>query len=220
MNSKRKIKGNTEKIFLMSSIYDSKNDEWNFEVKNSTVYNYSNIDKDRYYKLKVSNTKAQCNCMDYKMRQHKQDNLCKHLYFIINRVCNNLGYEHLTTICDNFISVKERINIRIKKVLEDKDVINIDDNKTNDINNELINICKEEEYCSICYDDFDYEHINENSVKICLSQCKKPYHTDCIRMWLARNKNCPLCRSYWINENNNEISNDPFCHLNNNTIKI
>lgn len=161
--------------------------------------------------------------MDYKMRQHKQNLPCKHLYFIINRVCNNLGYENLTTISENYIQVKERIEKRIKDVLENKSKnkdINLID-KSNDKNKILLDICKDEEYCSICYDDFDYEHINEQTIKICLSQCKKPFHEDCIRMWLARHNTCPMCRSNLTkNKNEVDIHNDPFCHLTQDTIKM
>jgi hypothetical protein len=220
MSNERKNKGNNEKMYLMKSIYDSLNDEWNFQVKNSTKYDYTNIDNDRYYKIKINSQKAQCTCMDYKMRRYKENLPCKHLYFIINRVCGNLGYEKLTIISQNYQQFKERIEKRIKDVLENKSKeTNIED-ETHNINDLLLQICKEEEYCSICYDNFDYENINANNVKICISQCKKPYHVECIRMWLARHNTCPLCRSNWIKENTKDIPCDPFCHLNENTIKI
>lgn len=57
MYNERKNKGNNEKMYLMSSAYDKENDTWNFEVKNSTKYDYSYIEKDRYYKIKNKFTK-------------------------------------------------------------------------------------------------------------------------------------------------------------------
>ena len=45
------------------------------------------------------------------------------------------------------------------------------------------------EICSICLGKFKHE---ENIVKI---GCEHEYHACCIRKWLLRKKNCPICRA-------------------------
>ena len=45
---------------------------------------------------------------------------------------------------------------------------------------------EEEEYCSICLEKFDDNHVT--------LPCKHHYHENCIMKWLKDKTNCPLCR--------------------------
>lgn len=45
------------------------------------------------------------------------------------------------------------------------------------------------EICAIC--QYEYKH-KEN---IGALQCRHEYHTDCIKQWLLKKKDCPMCRA-------------------------
>ncbi|GHT68500.1 hypothetical protein AGMMS49556_10190 [Endomicrobiia bacterium] len=47
-----------------------------------------------------------------------------------------------------------------------------------------------EEVCSIC--QYDINKISKDH--IACTNCKKPFHTECIELWLEKNNVCPLCR--------------------------
>ncbi|XP_060178302.1 E3 ubiquitin-protein ligase MBR1-like [Lycium barbarum] len=47
----------------------------------------------------------------------------------------------------------------------------------------------ESEICAICQSEFEHEE------SIGTLQCEHKYHTDCIKQWLLRKKNCPMCRA-------------------------
>lgn len=47
----------------------------------------------------------------------------------------------------------------------------------------------EGEKCSICLEDFDF---NSNNA-IVLTNCKHPYHENCIKEWLRIRTTCPNC---------------------------
>ncbi|KAM3270562.1 hypothetical protein P3S67_028764 [Capsicum chacoense] len=46
-----------------------------------------------------------------------------------------------------------------------------------------------EEICAICLAEFEHEQI------IGTLQCKHEYHAGCIKQWLLRKKDCPMCRA-------------------------
>ena len=47
-------------------------------------------------------------------------------------------------------------------------------------------ILEEEEYCSICLEKFDDNHVT--------LPCKHHYHENCITQWINNKSDCPLCR--------------------------
>ena len=47
-------------------------------------------------------------------------------------------------------------------------------------------VLEEEEYCSICLEKFDDNHVT--------LPCKHHYHENCIMKWLDGKSDCPLCR--------------------------
>ncbi|MCD7464047.1 hypothetical protein HAX54_051966 [Datura stramonium] len=58
------------------------------------------------------------------------------------------------------------------------------------VNPEVIaDVAESEMMCAICQSDFEHE---EN---IGTLQCGHEYHTDCIKQWLLRKKDCPMCRA-------------------------
>ncbi|MCD7448590.1 hypothetical protein HAX54_044537 [Datura stramonium] len=48
---------------------------------------------------------------------------------------------------------------------------------------------KIEEICAICHVEFEHEEI------IGTLECGHEYHIGCIKQWLLRKKNCPMCRA-------------------------
>ncbi|XP_015061565.1 E3 ubiquitin-protein ligase MBR2-like isoform X4 [Solanum pennellii] len=46
-----------------------------------------------------------------------------------------------------------------------------------------------EEICAICQAGFEHEE------SIGTLGCRHEYHTSCIKQWLSRKKNCPMCRA-------------------------
>ena len=53
--------------------------------------------------------------------------------------------------------------------------------------------------CLICQDNLnsiDYTDIN-NQITIMKGGCGHVFHSECIKLWLSNNRNCPLCRKQW-----------------------
>ncbi|XP_055808382.1 uncharacterized protein LOC129876934 [Solanum dulcamara] len=48
---------------------------------------------------------------------------------------------------------------------------------------------EESDICAICQSEYEHE---EN---IGVLQCEHEYHTDCIKQWLLKKKDCPMCRA-------------------------
>lgn len=51
------------------------------------------------------------------------------------------------------------------------------------------NPTKNEEICAICYMEFEHEEI------VGTLGCGHEYHAGCIKQWLLKKKNCPICRA-------------------------
>ncbi|KAH0773220.1 hypothetical protein KY290_010357 [Solanum tuberosum] len=72
-------------------------------------------------------------------------------------------------------SMLKYIKIRIHHVVVSKDGVN--------------NPMETEEICAICHMEFEHEEI------IGTLGCGHEYHAGCIKQWLLRKKDCPMCRS-------------------------
>ncbi|KAK4726595.1 hypothetical protein R3W88_031512 [Solanum pinnatisectum] len=72
-------------------------------------------------------------------------------------------------------SILEYIKTRTHHVVVPKDGVN--------------NPTETEEICAICHMEFEYEEI------VGTLGCGHEYHTGCIKQWLLRKKECPMCRA-------------------------
>lgn len=153
------------------------NDTWQLSIKGSS---------NRIYDLLLSSDKISCKCMDFTIRKK----ICKHLYFIFGRVLNNrdlINDNNLDSIRNKFDIISEELNLVL----------------SNHINNNCDKIeYNKNESCCICFEDFGNEKIVQ-----CKMTCKNIFHSECINLWLSKNNNCPLCRSTWITENEDCLSN-------------
>jgi hypothetical protein len=176
---------NGEEIFRHSSLADGSNfnpeeeelasqnaSSWSFCVEGSTGKNY-----DVYLDSMIAN----CSCPDCAFR-HK---LCKHIYFVIERVAqlpelvNNMDHDDvfqglLTPELNQ--KLVNRIFRRQKKPNEEEEG--------------AAQKIEAEEPCPIC---FETEFVVTNTTSC--PCCNKSMHMSCMRMWWQRRKTtCPLCR--------------------------
>lgn len=119
------------------------------------------------YNLKFGKVNS-CDCPYFKFN----NKICKHMYFIINRVCK-LEPQKVDSTSTDIIKMYPTLIETLKKVhrpKEDTDCIN-----------------QSYEDCCICY-----ESMHESSVIKC-GTCNQCIHNSCMTIW-AKNT-CPLCRS-------------------------
>uniref|UniRef100_M1DIX3 RING-type E3 ubiquitin transferase n=1 Tax=Solanum tuberosum TaxID=4113 RepID=M1DIX3_SOLTU len=73
-------------------------------------------------------------------------------------------------------SILKYIKTRTHHVIVPKDGVNINPAET-------------EEICAICHIEFEHEEI------VGILGCGHEYHVGCIKQWLLRKKDCPMCRA-------------------------
>ncbi len=158
---KQKIqRAKTEKMYLLS----------HSNVENTTHFIVEGS-KGIEYKIILDNSGVKCNCPSFTFN-HK---ICKHIYFIINRVCK-LDFE------------TDSKDINIFEIFPN--ILNILSNLTKNTDE----VAGPNEDCCICYDS-----MNGISVVTC-TVCKNCIHASCMKIWSkSRSKHveiaCPLCRS-------------------------
>ncbi len=180
MSLLRKNNSVNHKLYLLSA--NELDNEWKFEIEGTT----GNI-----YEITFGST-IQCTCPDF-IRRKK---ICKHCYFIIgkilkdNQLFNIIEEDSNVNIFELRPNISEMINKEIKQKNKNKDQSDPDIKLDPDINSEP----DPDNYCTICFDSFIE---NKISIKSCII-CKNMFHNDCIKIWLKKKTNCPLCRSDWI----------------------
>ena len=171
--SSRKQRGLSERIYLLDAKLES--EIWTLTIKGQSK---------SIYKVVIANNTVKCKCMDFNIRK----NVCKHMYFILGRIlkdCEILNkIKGISDIEDNF----NDISINLKNILS-KHVSN-DSKNSSEIKYD------NKECCSICFEEF-----GDESIEQCELSCKNVFHTECINLWLSNNNSCPLCRSSWIMPN-------------------
>lgn len=158
----------TEKMYLLSHLNEE--NATRFIVEGSKCIEY---------KIVFDNSGVKCTCPSF-IFNHK---ICKHIYFIINRVC------------------KLEFDIDSK----DTNVFEIFPNLLNILSNLIkIDASGPNEDCCICYDS-----MNGILVVTC-TVCKNCIHDTCMKIWSKSKKEvvCPLCRSPI-----NELLIDPLSKL-------
>ena len=76
----------------------------------------------------------------------------------------------------------------------------------------------ENKNCPICLDNFYSDNLNKSKDVCCLG-CKHYFHSECIGLWLNKNRSCPLCREKCIEYNCDldsfvDILNESNCNTN------
>ena len=176
-----------ERIYLLKAeqgVGDTTQDIWNFEVKGQS---------NKVYKVKIVRGGASaCTCMDYVLRRK----LCKHLIFITERVARltnvthrMLGNNNLSD--DDFQSLNESLKKRLVRDNSGEDCTNLA-GSTEDPSSKMDRTTDD---CSICFDSLQGETLLQ-----CVTTCKNYFHEACLKIWLSKNKSCPLCRAQWVDK--------------------
>lgn len=194
---------NSDDFYLLDKIEED--NKFHFDICGST----KNIYKVRiYFKSKM----IYCNCPDAKSWAKKYGVICKHSCFVLFKVLKlNINKdEYLRTLIFNdqqMDYLKDSFK-KINMTNSNEDFINSEysekfknleknNNKNNDINPRE----SDENFCAICYEDFE-NIIDKESNRQC-KVCMKILHKKCLNKWLSMgNHNCPYCRSIINNENN------------------
>ncbi len=150
------------KVFVVNANMISHNN-WEFDIQeiNGKIYHI------------VVNNNIECNCNNFTEKKL----ICKHIYFIINKILKNKVNESNITIF--FFKLKVDLNVfnnpKLSNVIKYKNEMDKD--------------------CAICLNNF----INNEIINYC-KICKNLYHENCINIWLRTGTkcDCPLCRNIWI----------------------
>lgn len=86
-----------------------------------------------------------------------------------------------------------------KMQLSQSQVTNTHDNEGPSESND----CNDDKYCSICLDEFKVG--DEVSWSRNLTHCRHAYHTACIKAWLKRNADCPICRAPFFTRHDMDV---------------
>jgi len=186
MNQSRKIRGKTQKIFLLEC-HNTKNDEYirKYDVMGTT----GNV-----YTVDIKNI-PECSCPDYQTR-HKR---CKHIYFVLIRVMkvhidnedsdyydnNELQkmFNNIPNITINLTAGNEyTVKYKKSKVDKEKILITVKQGSLDDL-------------CAVCLDDLE----NGDDLDYCKYSCGKNVHKLCHNMWTKKQPKaiCLFCRAPW-----------------------
>lgn len=158
----------SQPMYVISAEYKPIN-RWYFIVQGFSETNYN---------VTLTPTEMKCTCPDFKQRTK----LCKHLYFVIARVANDIESLKMINEDTNIYSINPRftkiLEIRLKTHIKDEDEDNTD-SKIDDHDD-----------CVICFETLG---LNKNT-KSC-HQCKNSFHKKCLERWLTNKNTCPLCRA-------------------------
>lgn len=185
LKTKQKIqRAKTEKMYLLSQMSTDDFVASHFIVEGS---------KGTEYKIVFDNSGVKCTCPSFTFN-HK---ICKHIYFIINRVCK-LDFDTDSKDTNVFEMYPDILNI-LSNLTKKTDAVAVGPN----------------EDCCICYDS-----MNETAVVTCMV-CKNCIHDSCMKVWSKSSRGvaretvgngiaCPLCRSPIVL---NDVLNDPLSKL-------
>ena len=62
--------------------------------------------------------------------------------------------------------------------------------------------------CPICTNSLYEPSVESKKCNVSINCCKHGYHTECIDKWLKTKRNCPMCKTFW-KENNTNSQNIP-----------
>jgi len=201
---------NSDDFYLLNKFEES--NKLNFDICGST----KNIYKVRLY---FGSKMIYCDCPDSKSWAKKYGVICKHSCFVLFRILKlNLNKnEYLRTLIFSEEQMEFLKNMfrKINMLNSNEDFINSEysekfkileiHNSNNLTNNDITPRDSEDNFCAICYDEF--ENISDKQQNRQCKVCMKILHKKCLNKWISMgNQNCPYCRSI-INSENNKYKN-------------
>ena len=166
------------RVSPMKIINFTKNDDGSFIVSIKGVRGIP-------YQVFFSEQEITCSCPDYQKRSVKP--ICKHMFKCICLSENDDIFNNVMLLSDLMNpQYLDRILENIMRIIDIKKMA-----RYGNLQNQIS--IERDEYCSICYGDFDTD------IAECL-ECKHVFHQTCIRLswnsasYLSRGK-CPMCRA-------------------------
>lgn len=163
---------------------------WDTESSTAVILGTKNANGRRSeYKVKVGEKTIGCNCPDSYNACKKHDLVCKHVCFVVIRVCKIYSLSYF-----NSLEMTESERQKVLQTLNDRSAVALftkELKSVQDANTVFVPAPEElQDVCPICYDDTT---TLEGLVKC--PTCRHTMHNDCIRVWLMRSQTCVLCRS-------------------------
>lgn len=177
----RKIRGKTQKIYLLETIKHTDEYKCSYDVMGTT----GNV-----YKVTICDHPI-CTCPDF-ITRHKR---CKHIYFILTRVMQVSSENEDKTSYSNEDLITMFNNIR-----DITNVFSVDSTLKNRYlslhNVNKIEMKDSDDLCAICLDDLK----NGEDIDYCKYSCGKPIHSDCFNMYYKKKQGdlkCIYCNVNW-----------------------
>ena len=158
---------------------------------------------DNLYYLTLNKKAFECTCPDYKFRalgiggryEPNPKHVCKHIYFVIRNILNlpprvamDYGPHMCKDLHENAMGILKSLIIK-PTVLKSEEYA-------------VQRSIDEDDYCPICFDDFNAEPVifddKMPEIVYCKASCGKSVHRDCMDVWLKHNSTCVYCRAKWI----------------------
>lgn len=138
-------------------------------------------------------SKLTCDCKDFKYRSEKCDIVCKHIVFILCKVCGIFTNEYFTSKIltghqTDYVfrllrsdAVWRNRNVSVKYLNEEFHSDNIDNTDNTD--------------CMICLNNL----VGGQTPYVKCQTCNVIVHKECMELWLNVSEyyNCPKCRAEW-----------------------
>jgi hypothetical protein len=149
-----------------------------------------------------------CSCYDFRYNSKKKNTVCKHICFIVCKICKiyNIEFFKSKKLDKNIIS--NLINkISDKNLLKDKTISKQFTTLSYSSFFDLLHYnSNEENNCVICYGDILEDEVNNNKCISC-PKCNNIFHKECKEVWLEEHMKCAYCNNN-IWKYYNELEND------------
>tara|TARA_R110002049_G_scaffold1641_4_gene12507 strand:+ start:29050 stop:29619 length:570 start_codon:yes stop_codon:yes gene_type:complete len=171
----------------------------NHETNVLTICGTTNV----LYYLTLDEKAFQCTCPDYKFRalglggKHppNPDHVCKHIYFVLITILKlnpRIVMDYKPSMCKELrvdaMEFLKGIVIKPTKLAGEELAIQ--------------RPIEEDDYCPICFEDFNAEPdiftAGMPEIVYCKASCGKSLHRDCMSVWLKHNSTCVYCRAKWV----------------------
>lgn len=186
-----------EELYLLDKNYD----------KNNLIFKISGSTKNLYtVTIYFTNNTIFCDCPDAKSWAKKSGSICKHSCFVLFKVLKSFKpdetefFNHLQfnknemdIIKKNFdrLVITETNDFIDKELIEKYKNLTLGKKITKD-DFAQIRVPNEDDYCIICFDEFD--NTKKNNIECPV--CHNILHQKCMEKWIKMGKeNCVYCRS-------------------------
>lgn len=184
MSHPRLVKALSEKMSLLAATQAE--EQWTFKVRGQSNNVYEQI---------LTKETFTCSCPD----QQGKKTFCKHLLFLVVRVAKQfelgaeLAQRPVTTWKKSAFAA---CNVSWAKCLAHMFAPPSSASSTPSLGTTL----EPENPCCICYEDFT----STDTLVNCKQTCKKHFHKICMERWLEHGDTCPMCRTEWKTEDDDE----------------